>query len=75
MFVGLIAIYCVRGVKRLESWALTLSTWIGIFVTLFAISAVAVMYTNPFAYIMLAITLANLVPLLVFRSSLRPAMA
>jgi pheromone shutdown protein TraB len=75
MFVGAIAIYSARGVKRLENWALTLSTWIGVFVALFAISAVAVMVTNPFAYIMLVIALANLALLLAFRPSLQRAMA
>ncbi len=73
IFVGLIAIFCARGIG--ESWALTLSTWIGVFVLLFAISAIAVMFTNPFAYITLLIALANLAPLVFFRSSLQRAMA
>ena len=66
---GMLTLYCRRGLKSAESWAMTVALGTGAFISLVGLGYVLSTPDNPFAYLALLVGLCDLAALAVLRSA------
>ena len=71
IFIGLLIMYCSRGLKTNEPWARTIALAAGLFMLILGICAVLAMAGNPFAYLTVVFSIVELLPLWLYRRELR----
>lgn len=65
---GLLTLYCRRGLRSAESWAMTIALGAGVFISLVGLGYVLSTPDNPFAYLALLVGLCDLAALGMLRS-------
>jgi hypothetical protein len=66
IFMGILAFYTCFGLKRSERWAWVVALSTGIFLALIGVGAIFLMPDDPFTYVISAIGVVMILPLLLY---------